>query len=161
MMKYEAAVITLSDRAYNNVYEDLSGKILVDLLKSEGFNVVNYSVLPDEKDLLRNKILCLRKEKVDLIITTGGTGLTSRDITPDVTNQIIDKRIEYMEVAIFLENFKKTPKAMLSRGVCGVIGRTLIVNFPGSPDAVKTSFNAIKNVLDHAIKKINDDPNEP
>ena len=160
-MNYKAAVITLSDRAFNNIYEDKSGKLLVDLLKSQNFDVVDYTILPDEKDLLRNKILCLRKSKIDLIITTGGTGLTSRDITPDVTDQIIDKRIEYMEMAIFLANFKKTPNAMLSRGICGVIGRTLIVNFPGSPDAVETSFKAIKNVLNHAIKKINDDSSEP
>jgi molybdenum cofactor synthesis domain-containing protein len=103
----------------------------------------------------------LRKEKIDLIITTGGTGLTSRDITPEVTYQIIDRRMEFMEMAIFLANFKETPKAMLSRGVCGVIGRTIIINFPGSPNAVITSFNSIKDVLDHAIKKVNDDSSEP
>ncbi len=161
MMKYQAAVITLSDRAYNGIYEDLSGKILCSLLKNAGFDIFKYEILPDEKDMLRNEILCLRKEKVDLIITTGGTGLTSRDITPEITYQIVDRRIEFMEMAIFLANFNKTPNAMLSRGVCGVIGKTLIVNFPGSPDAVRTSFTAIENVLDHAIKKINDDSSEP
>jgi molybdenum cofactor synthesis domain-containing protein len=160
-MKYKAAVITLSDRAYKKVYEDKSGKVLKELLEKHGFEVVDYDVLPDEKDLLRNKILCLRKEKIDLIITTGGTGLTSRDITPEVTYQIIDRRMEFMEMAIFLANFKVTPKAMLSRGVCGVIGRTIILNFPGSPNAVITSFNAVKDVLDHAIKKVNDDSSEP
>ncbi len=160
-MKYKAAVITLSDRAYKNVYEDKSGKILKKLLEDSGFDVVDYDVLPDEKDLLRNKILCLRKEKIDIIITTGGTGLTSRDITPEVTYQIVDRRMEFMEMAIFLSNFKETPKAMLSRGICGVIGRTIILNFPGSPNAVVTSFNAVKDVLDHAIKKVNDDSSEP
>ena len=160
-MKYRAAVITLSDRAYNKVYEDESGKILVSLLRASNFDIVDYDVLPDEKDLLRNKILCLRKEKVDLIITTGGTGLTSRDITPEVIYQIIDRRMEFMEMAIFLANFRETPKAMLSRGICGVIGRTIIINFPGSPNAARTSFSAIQDVLDHAIKKVNDNSDEP
>ncbi len=152
-MVIRAAVLTLSDKGARGEREDESGGIAVGILQDAGIKVVSYEVIPDEKEILKDRLLGLC-ENVDLIITNGGTGLSPRDITPEVTLEVIDKEVPGIAEAIRAEGLKKTNRAMLSRAVAGVRGETLIVNLPGSPKAVKEGLEVIIDVLPHAIEKI-------
>jgi molybdenum cofactor synthesis domain-containing protein len=154
-----AAVLTLSDKGAKGEREDLSGPAIEDMLKRIGAEVIDYVILPDEKEMIKVKLLeyCRR---VDLILTTGGTGLSPRDVTPDATIEIIDREIPGIAEAMRAEGMKKTARSMLSRAVAGVRGQTLIINLPGSPKAVRENLEAILDVIPHAIEKIKGDPSE-
>ncbi len=152
-MEITFAVITLSDRASRAEREDLSGPLIRQRLEQRGLRCKQYLVLPDEKEALRKTLEAL-SEEVDLILTTGGTGLSPRDITPDVTLEVIERQVPGIAEAMRLEGLKKTPHAMLSRAVAGVRGKCLIINLPGSPRAVEESLQVIEAVLEHAIEKI-------
>ena len=154
-----AAVLTLSDKGAMGEREDLSGPAIEEMLKRIGAEVTDYVILPDEKEMIKMKLLeyCRR---VDLILTTGGTGLAPRDVTPDATIEIIDREIPGVAEAMRAEGMKKTARSMLSRAVAGVRGRTLIINLPGSPKAVRENLDAILDVIPHAIEKIKGDPSE-
>jgi molybdopterin adenylyltransferase len=153
------AVLTLSDKGSKGEREDLSGPLIRDMLKSIDAEVRFYDVLPDEKKLIKEKLIEYT-EKVDLILTTGGTGLSPRDVTPDATLEVIDRQVLGIAEAMRFEGYKKTKRAMLSRAVAGVRGRTLIINLPGSPKAVKENLEVIIDALPHAIEKIKGDPSE-
>jgi molybdopterin adenylyltransferase len=118
-----------------------------------------YDILPDEKELIKEKLIEYGK-LVDLILTTGGTGLSPRDVTPEATIEVIDRQIPGIAEAMRIEGLKKTRRAMLSRAVAGVRGKTLIINLPGSPKAVKENLEIILGVLPHAIEKIKGDMSE-
>jgi molybdenum cofactor synthesis domain-containing protein len=150
---FSVAILTLSDKGSKGEREDTSGSIIKEIVQSKGMEVKHYEIIPDERDILRERLLRLAKE-VDLILTTGGTGLTPRDITPDVTLEIIDREIPGIAEAMRFEGLKKTPRAMLSRAVAGVKDECLIINLPGSPKAVKEGLDVITDVLPHAIEKI-------
>lgn len=154
-----AAVLTLSDKGARGEREDLSGPAIEEMLKRIGIEVTDYVILPDEKEMIKEKLLeyCRR---VDLILTTGGTGLGPRDVTPDATIEIIDKEIPGIAEAMRAEGMKKTARSMISRAVTGMRGRTLIINLPGSPKAVRENLETILDVIPHAIKKIKGDPSE-
>ena len=156
-MSYSAAVITLSDRAYRGEREDLNGKVLLSLLKESGFSPVSYTLLPDERSLIEEALMKLSDDGVSLILTTGGTGLSARDLTPDATLAVIDKEVSGIAELIRSESFKITKKAALSRAVCGIRKRSLIINLPGSPKAVRESYGIIEDILDHALEVINSD----
>jgi len=158
-MMITVAVLTLSDKGSKGEREDLSGPLIRDMLKSIDAEVRFYDVLPDEKKLIKEKIIEYA-EKVDLILTTGGTGLSPRDVTPDATLEVIDKQVPGIAEAMRSEGYKKTKRAMLSRAVAGVRGRTLIINLPGSPKAVKENLEVIIDALPHAIEKIKGDTSE-
>lgn len=152
------AVLTLSDKGSRGEREDRSGPLISEMLKGIG-EVRYYDILPDERNLIRDKLLEYT-EKVDLILTTGGTGLSPRDVTPEATRDIIDREIPGIAEAMRIEGLKKTNRAMLSRAIAGVKGKTLIINLPGSPIAVKENLEVILDVIPHAIEKIKGDTKE-
>ena len=149
----KVAIITLSDKGSKGERKDESGPAIEKLLKKIGAEIVHSEILPDDKAKIKRKLISLCK-KSDLIITTGGTGVSPRDITPDATIEVIDYEIPGMAEAMRRESLKKTPRAMISRAVAGVRGETLIINLPGSPKAVKENLEVILPVLTHAIEKI-------
>ncbi len=153
------AVLTLSDKGSKGEREDLSGPLVQDILRSIDAEVRHYEILPDEKELIKERLIKYSRE-VDLILTTGGTGLSPRDVTPDATLEVIDRQVPGIAEAIRAEGLKKTGRAMLSRAVAGVRGSSLIINLPGSPKAVKENLSVILNILPHAIEKIKGDPSE-
>ncbi len=156
-----ACILTLSDKGSKGEREDISGPLARKLVESEGFNVKFYEILPDEKDEISKKLIeYADKHGVDLIVTTGGTGLTPRDVTPEATRAVIVREIPGIAEAVRLEGLKRTPNSMLSRGVAGQRGKTLIINLPGNPSAVMDSLKALLPVLKHAIEKIQGDPTE-
>lgn len=147
-----AAVITLSDKGFRGERKDESGPVIADMLKGL-CEVKYYDVLPDEKELIKKKLLQY-VNKVDLILTTGGTGLSPRDITPEATLEVIEREVPGIAEAMRIEGLKKTRKSMLSRAVAGVKGQTLIINLPGSPKAVRENLKVILDVIPHAVEKI-------
>lgn len=153
-----AAVITLSDKGAAGERSDASGPLIAELLSGVA-EVRYYDVLPDEQDQICDRLLTY-VGRVDLILTTGGTGLSPRDVTPEATRMVIEREVPGIAEAMRLEGLKKTSRAMLSRAVAGVRGQTLIVNLPGSPKAVQENLAVILDVLPHAVEKIKGDPSE-
>jgi len=146
-------IIVLSDRAYNKEREDISGENLKTIMEKNKFNVVKKIIIPDEKLELK----ALLKEyinKVDIILTAGGTGITKRDITPDVTKEFLEKRLSGLEYGMISEGLKFTPMAIISRAVSGISGETLIINLPGNPNSYKQSFLPFLPAVKHIIQKI-------
>ena len=151
-MSIKAVVITVSDACSRGEREDTSGAALVQLLTELGAEIVDRKILSDDLDPLAQTLRAFAdRDDINLIITTGGTGLGPRDNTPEATQQVIEREAPGIAEAIRAESLKATAMAMLSRGVCGSRGRTLIVNLPGSPKAVKESFAVIAPVLSHAL----------
>jgi molybdenum cofactor synthesis domain-containing protein len=148
----KAVAITVSDACSRGEREDASGFMLVQLLREMGAEVVDGPILSDDLEPLVQVLKeYAEREDVNLIVTTGGTGLGPRDNTPEATRQVIEREAPGVAEAIRAESLKVTPMAMISRGVCGVRAGTLIINLPGSPKAVKESFAVIAPVLPHAI----------
>lgn len=149
-------VLTVSDRCCRESYDDKSGDTIESFIKSgnfgEGFFVARRACIPDETTEISKKLKeWTDTDKLDLIITTGGTGFTERDVTPEATKEVIDKDASSVTLAILIESLKITPMAMLSRAVCGIRKSTLIINFPGSPKACTECLNIVKPVIKHAI----------
>jgi molybdenum cofactor synthesis domain-containing protein len=153
------AVLTISDKGSRGEREDTSGPLISDLLKYAEAEVKYYEIIPDDKGLIKEKLLEY-SGRVDLILTTGGTGLAPRDVTPDATLEVIDKEVPGIAEIMRSEGFKKTSRAILSRAVAGIKGKTLIINLPGSPKAVKEGLDIILDVIPHAIEKIKGDLTE-
>jgi molybdopterin adenylyltransferase len=154
-IKIAAGVITVSDRSYRGEREDASGPVIIELLKSIGADIKDFQIVPDEKDMIADAMKSLADDLgVDLIVSTGGTGLSSRDVTPEATLEIIDKRVPGMEEAMRTESMKITPHAMLSRAVVGIRRRALIINLPGSPKAVRENLSVVLPAIPHAVEII-------
>ncbi len=150
---FKVGIITSSDSCSKGEKEDLSGKLISKMLNSDEFKVVGYTVLPDEIDLLANEMKYLADEmKVDLILTTGGTGFSNRDVTPEATISICDKMANGICEAIRQNSMQYTKRAMLSRAVSGIRKNTLIINLPGSPKAVEQSLSFIVDTLIHGLE---------
>jgi molybdenum cofactor synthesis domain-containing protein len=145
-----AIVITVSDSAFSGHREDMSGPVVADALDNRGFHLLGSAIVPDEADQIRDALLdaCSR---ADLVVTTGGTGIAKRDITPEVTRSVCEKLIEGVSERMRAEGLKHTPLASLSRGVCGTRGATLILNLPGSPKGAVESLEAVIELLPHMI----------
>ena len=155
MSNIRAVVITVSDACSRGEREDTSGAALVQLLTELGAAIVETRILYDDLDPLVQALTDFaQRDDVNLIITTGGTGLGPRDNTPEATQQVIEREAPGIAEAIRLESLKATPMAMLSRGVCGVRSGTLIINVPGSPKAVRESFAVIAPIIPHALNLI-------
>ena len=147
------AILTLSDKGSKGQRRDISGPAIEKLIKKIDAEVVSSDILPDEKARIKKKLITLCG-KADLVLTTGGTGVSPRDVTPDATREIIKYEIPGIAEAMRLKGLKKTPFSMISRAIAGVRGKTLIINLPGSPKAVKENLAAILPVLTHTIEKI-------
>ena len=153
-----AAVVTVSDRSFRGERPDLSGPTLKALVEERGGHVVETVVVPDDPGVIAQVLIGLCDvTRADVVFTTGGTGLSPRDTTPEATHEVVTRRLPGMEEAIRQESLKKTPYAMLSRGIVGVRRGTLILNFPGSPKAVKECFAVVQPVLAHAVKLLRDE----
>lgn len=153
-----AAIITLSDKGSSGERRDDSGPLISDMIASIGASVAHYEILPDDLERIKDALLRLADSgDIDLIITTGGTGVSSRDVTPEATLSILDRELPGMAEAMRAESLKKTPHAMISRAVAGIRKQTLIVNLPGSPKAVRENLAVILPALPHAIGKIKGD----
>lgn len=152
-MLYKAGIITLSDKGSRGERRDESGPLIEKILKENGICSVEESIIiPDEKDLLRDNLLRMSDdEKYHLILTTGGTGLSPRDITPEVTLEVGEKNVPGISEYMRVRSFEITPKAMLSRGVSVMRGQTLIINLPGSPKAVRENLEFILPALKHGL----------
>ena len=158
---FRAAIITLSDKGSKGEREDESGMIIREMIMSIGASVSHYEVLPDEKAGIVEVLSRLSDSgTIDLILTTGGTGVSPRDVTPEATREVIERELPGMAEAMRAESLKKTPHAMISRAITGIRKRTLIVNLPGSPRAVRENLAVILPALPHAIEKINGDLRE-
>jgi len=154
-------ILTLSDKGARGEREDLSGVEIKRLVADIPAEVKVYEVIPDEKFLIKDKLIEYADDLgLDVIITTGGTGVSPRDVTPDATLEVIDKEIPGMAEVMRFESLKKTPRAMISRAVVGLRGRTLIINLPGSPKGVRENLSAILPAISHAVEKIKGDPSE-
>lgn len=150
----KVAVVTVSDT--RTVADDLSGNKLVELLESAGAEITERLLVSDELATLREALYSLTERgDVDLIVTTGGTGFGTRDNTPEATRGVIEREAPGMAEAMRRETASKTPMSMLSRAICGIRGKTLIINLPGSPKAVEECFGVIRPVLAHAIDLLN------
>ncbi len=145
----KAAVLTVSDGVAAGEREDESGEVLVGLLANEGYEVER-RVVADERDAIAAAISELAEESL-LVLTTGGTGLAPRDVTPEATQQVLDRSVPGLAEAIRGDSIQKTPHGLLSRGVAGVRGRTLVVNLAGSPGACRDGFAVLKPALAHAL----------
>ncbi len=147
------AVLTISDRCSRGERTDESGPVLASLARENGFEVIRQMLVPDEpKEITAALIRLCDEEDCALVLTTGGTGMHPRDVTPEATSRVIEKFVPGIPEAMRAESLKKTPFGMISRGVAGVRGRTLIINFPGSPKAIRETFPVICPVLAHVVK---------
>ena len=149
-VKIRAIVVTVSDSRSET--DDVSGVTLAGLLQEIGAEIVDKIIVSDEFEDLRNTLYSLtEREDANLVVTTGGTGFAPRDNTPEATRAVIEREAQGLAEAMRFETLKKTPTAMLSRSVCGIRGKTLIINLPGSPKGVRECFEVIKPVLQHAV----------
>lgn len=149
------AVLTVSDRGSRGERADESGEVIKAMVAGLASEVAAYAVVPDEKDAISAKLVEFSDGLgVGLIITTGGTGVSPRDVTPEATRAVIDRELPGMAEAMRAESMKKTPHAMLSRAVCGIRGATLIINLPGSPRAVRENLAVVLPAVAHAVEKI-------
>ncbi len=155
MEPIQAGVVTVSDKGYVGEREDASGPLLADLLRKMGTEVVSQMIVPDERAEIERVLILLADEaQVDLVVTTGGTGPAPRDITPEATRAVIEREMPGLAEVLRFEGYRKTPLAVISRGAAGIRGRTLIVNLPGSPRAVREGMETLAPVLPHAIKML-------
>lgn len=158
---FRVGVITASDKGSRGEREDLSGALLKELVKEIEGEVVAYVVLPDEQQQLAQKMREWADDlSLDLILTTGGTGFSLRDVTPEATKDVADRMVPGIAEVMRYESYKITPKAMLSRAVAALRKRTLIVNMPGSPKAVKECWQAIAPALPHGIQILKGEASE-
>ncbi len=154
-----AAVLTISDRSARGDREDLSGPALIAEITRLGWEISKTGVIPDDLERIKATLISwCANDQLDLILTTGGTGFSPRDVTPEATQAVIERMAPGIAEAMRAESLKVTPHAMLSRSMAGIRSRTLIVNFPGSPKAAVENLSVIAPVLPHAIELLHESP---
>jgi molybdopterin adenylyltransferase len=152
---FTVGVLTISDKGARGERQDKSGEVIREILPSMDARIVNYDVIPDEKELIVAKLIkWVDEDDLDVLITTGGTGLAPRDVTPEATIDVVDRIVPGFAEAMRAESLKKTPHAMLSRAVVGTRGKCLIINLPGSPKAVRECLQVILPALPHAVETL-------
>lgn len=157
----KVGVLTISDKGARGEREDQSGKLIEEIVKKIEGEVKYYQIIPDEKDIIQDELIkAVDGLHLDLILTTGGTGLGKRDVTPEATLAVIEKEVPGISEIIRSESFKQTDRAILSRGVAGIRKESLIINLPGSPKGVKESLEIILEALPHGIEIIKGQVNE-
>ena len=148
---FKAAIITASDKGAQGLREDLSGPCIKKILEEANYEVVSVDILPDDRNLIADKLIELSDRKIPLILTTGGTGFAPRDNTPEATRDVIEKETPGISEAIRSESLKITPRAMLSRAISGIRKQSLIINLPGSPKAVRECLDFLLPTLEHGL----------
>ncbi|MBL6961148.1 MAG: MogA/MoaB family molybdenum cofactor biosynthesis protein [Anaerolineales bacterium] len=157
-MKLRFGILTVSDRSSRDERPDLSGPVLVEIVQAQGWDVVESLIVSDDLDVLRDTlILWADSSDMDLILTTGGTGFSPRDITPEATRFVVDKLAPGLAEAMRATSLEVTSHAMLSRAIAGIRGRVLIINLPGSPKAARENLEVILPVLGHAVQLLTED----
>ncbi|OGN97738.1 MAG: molybdenum cofactor biosynthesis protein [Chloroflexi bacterium RBG_13_51_36] len=158
---FTAGILTISDKGSRGERHDKSGEVIREVLSNMDVRIVNYEIVPDEKGLIIEKLIKWADEdNLDVLITTGGTGLTPRDVTPEATLAVVDRIVPGFAEAMRTESLKKTPHAMLSRAVVGTRGKCLIINLPGSPKAVRECLQVILPALPHAVETLKGEAGE-
>jgi molybdenum cofactor synthesis domain-containing protein len=156
-----AAVVTVSDRCARGEQEDRSGELLCELLREAGAEVVAREVLADDLEPLSERLRELAdRDDVNLVVTTGGTGISPRDNTPEATRSVIEREVPGLSEAMRAETLRQTPTAMLSRGLCGTRSGALVINLPGSPKGVRECFAVVRPALRHAVGLLAGRPHE-
>jgi molybdopterin adenylyltransferase len=156
-MKHSVTIITCSDKGSIGERIDKSGPAIAEMLK-DSFNVIDIIVVPDETDIIADTIKKLIDvQKIDLVVTTGGTGLSNRDVTPEATRMVIEKDLPGFAEIMRIESYKITPHGIISRGICGIRGESIIINLPGSPKAAKECLSFVSAALPHALNKLKGD----
>ena len=152
---FTVGILTISDKGATGDRQDRSGAVIREILPSIDARIMNYDVIADERELIAAKLVKWADEDdLDVVITTGGTGLTPRDVTPEATLAVVDRIVPGFAEAMRAESLKKTPHAMLSRAVVGTRGKCLVVNLPGSPKAVRECLEVILPALPHAVETL-------
>ena len=149
------AVFTVSDRCYKNIKEDGTGPAIKNIIKKQGWKTEMYEIIPDEKNIIKQKLLSATKNNIDLVFTAGGTGPGKRDVTPEATMEVIEKQIPGISEIMRIESYKKTKFSVLSRGVCGILNNTLIINLPGSIKGAVENLEILLPIIPHTIKVMN------
>ena len=158
--RFTIGVLTLSDKGARGEREDESGRIIQEMVAGLG-EIRRYEVIPDDEEgIVARLVAWVDREKLALILTTGGTGLTPRDLAPQATARVLDYEVPGMAEAMRSESLKKTPHAMLSRALVGVRRQSLIINLPGSPKGVRENLAVVLPALEHALAKLQGDPSE-
>ncbi|MFW8600299.1 MogA/MoaB family molybdenum cofactor biosynthesis protein [Desulfobacterota bacterium M19] len=153
--EYNCGILTMSDKGSRGEREDTSGKNLQEIMKAAGFKIGSYQIIPDNKEIISTTLKNWADVRgLDLIITTGGTGVSPDDVTPEATAQVIDRELPGIAEAMRRASFKITPHAILSRAICGIRGNCLIINLPGSKKASQENITVVLDALPHAIYKI-------
>ncbi|MFO8010319.1 MAG: MogA/MoaB family molybdenum cofactor biosynthesis protein [Dehalococcoidia bacterium] len=152
---FSVGILTVSDKGSRGQREDESGAAIREIVSGLGGQVTRYEIVPDDKDAIGGKLIKWADEaKPDIIFTTGGTGLGPRDVTPEATSSVVERVVPGISEAIRTESIRKTPHGMLSRGISGILGKTLIVNLPGSPKAVRECLEVLTPALPHAVETV-------
>ena len=158
---FTAIVITVSDKGFIGERVDTSGGEVAGILTKAGFAVGEVVIVPDEKEIISQSLISYADEQgITLIVTTGGTGVSPRDVTPEATLAVIEKQVPGMAEAMRYASMKKTPHAMISRAVVGIRGKSLIINIPGSPKSARENLEVLIPALSHTIAKIQGDPSD-
>jgi len=151
----KAGVLTISDKGFEGKREDESGEIVVRMLEEQGFSVLKKKIVPDDRIQITDTLVTwVENDQVTLIITTGGTGLSPTDVTPQAMKEVIDYEVPGMAEAMRAASLKKTPHAMISRAMVGVRKSCLIINLPGSPNGAKENLSVVLPALNHALSKL-------
>lgn len=157
----KAGILTLSDKGARGEREDLSGPALTEWLKPHGVETAVYEMIPDDEAMISAKLVeWADSGELDIILTTGGTGVSPRDVTPEATMKVLDKMIPGLGELMRFRSLAKTPSAAISRAVAGIRGRTLIINLPGSPKGAVENLEAVWGAVPHAVAKIQGDPSD-
>ncbi|MBL7212742.1 MAG: MogA/MoaB family molybdenum cofactor biosynthesis protein [Desulfobacteraceae bacterium] len=159
--EFKAGVLTISDKGSRDLRENESGKIIVDILGEEGYSVLKKEIVADDrKQIVDTLKRWVEKDGLSLIITSGGTGLSPTDVTPQAMEEVIDFQVPGMAEAMRAQSLKKTPHAMISRAMAGVRGACLIINLPGSPRGASENLSVVLPALNHALSKLAGDPSD-
>lgn len=152
---FRIAILTVSDRGASGDYEDRSGPLMVNIIEERTpWQVVQQAIVADDIDAISSQLYTWTQDAIDLILTTGGTGFAPRDVTPEATRRVIERETPGIAEALRAESLKVTRHAMLSRGIAGICERTLIVNLPGNPKAVRENLDVLLPVLPHALSLV-------
>ena len=152
---FTVGILTISDKGSKGERQDRSGEVIRETLSKMDVRIVNYDIVPDEKAFIAQKLIKWADDDgIDVIITTGGTGLSPRDVTPEATLSVVDRVVPGLAETMRAESLKKTPMAMLSRAVAGARGSCLIINLPGNPKAVRECLEPVMPALSHAVETL-------